>query len=133
VSVDHDAAWHGIVSEQLRSAGLSNVDYRLVPLDHAVDRPEPPLSSARPRYVAVADEFLDGSIDFVLVDGHYRTHCIVAAAPKISPGGYLVIDDLDLWPSTAALSIPPGFELVSESTNGLKRTGIWRRTETIRH
>jgi hypothetical protein len=127
VSVEHDAAWHRSVSDKLRSAGLNNVDYRLIPLDHAADTPEQSTYSPRPRYVAVAEEFAEGSLDLVVVDGHYRTHCIAAAVPKLARGGYLVIDDLNLWPTSQALGIPGEFELLNESTNGLKRTGIWRR------
>ena len=50
------------------------------------------------------------------------------AKPKLRPGGYLLVDDVNFWPSPAALPIPDGWAVVDDSTNGLKRCLIWRAT-----
>ena len=45
------------------------------------------------RYVRAIDSEPDDSIDLVIVDGQARTRCVLAAAPKIRPGGMLLLDD----------------------------------------
>ena len=40
-------------------------------------------------YVAVVANCPDESLDFVVVDSHYRSACIAAVVPKIKPGGLL--------------------------------------------
>ena len=50
-------------------AHLENVAYRLVPLDHPEGAPEQEVYDPLPRYVAVAADFPDDSLDFVVIDG----------------------------------------------------------------
>jgi hypothetical protein len=76
--------------------------------------------------VAVADRFADRSLDLIIVDGHYRDTCIRHAARKLTPGGYLLVDDAERWPSLAALGVPSGWRIVDNSTNGIKRCVIWQ-------
>src|SRR5882672_4207851 len=85
-SVESHADWHGVVRERLRTLKIANVDYRLVPLEHPEREAEHVAFEPMPAYVRVADEFADGSLDLVIVDGHYRNHCIRHAAPKIKVG-----------------------------------------------
>jgi hypothetical protein len=125
-SVEHNPGWHGQVGRQLAEQRVANVDYRFVPLDHPEAEPERPDYDPTPAYVAVLDEFADGSLDLVIVDGHYRTNCIRRAVPKIKPGGYLLVDDANMWPSLEAIPIPDRWEVVDDSTNGLKRCVIWQ-------
>ena len=127
-SVEHVREWHEQVTGTLASAGIGNVDYRLVPLDHPEAEPERREYSPTPAYVAVADAFPDRSLDFVLVDGHYRTHCVAHAVPKVAPGGYLVVDDANMWPALDALPVPSGWRVADDSTNGVKRCLIWQAT-----
>jgi predicted O-methyltransferase YrrM len=117
-SVEHNSQWFAIVREKLAVRGLLNVDYRLVPLGHPESEAEHPGYDPLPDYVAVASEFPDSSLNLVLIDGHYRSACIRATIPKIAPLGYMIIDDVNLWPSG---DIPtPNWPVVDRSSDGLK-------------
>jgi hypothetical protein len=125
-SVEHNRGWYERVKQDLAAAGVANVDYRHVPLDHPEAEPERAEYHPPPAYVAVADEFPDRSLGLVVVDGHYRTHCVRRAIPKVAPGGYLLVDDINLWPSPAALPVPADWRVADDSTNGVKRCIIWQ-------
>ena len=118
-SVEHDATWYREVQQQLARAQVTNVDYLNVAL-------EPLSPQGVPKYVAVADRFADHDLDLIIVDGHYRDTCIRHATKKLAPGGYLLVDDAERWPSLAALGVPPDWRIVDDSTNGLKRCVIWQ-------
>jgi len=77
-SVEHDPDWVSKVRMRCPAA-----DVRAVP-ENARD------------YVAAIDEFRDGSFDVVIVDGVYRGECLHRGAPKVRPGGLLVLDDTDM-------------------------------------
>jgi predicted O-methyltransferase YrrM len=124
-SVENHADWHRVVSERLRAQNVTNVDYRLLPFDIDV-KEEPVELDPMPAYVRVADEFADSSLDLVIVDGYFRNHCIRRVAPKIKSGGYLLVDDTDLWPTIEKIPVPPAWKIVDDSTNGLKRCIIWQ-------
>ena len=126
LSVEHNAEWYGVVRKQLASAGITNVDYRYVALNHPEAEGELPVYTPVPDYVAVADGLEDGSVHFAIVDGHYRTHCIRHLVPKIAPGGYLLVDDINMWPSLTTLPVPEDWSIVNDSTNGIKRCIIWK-------
>ena len=106
----------------------SNVDYRFIPLDHPECAPEQPIYSPLPAYVAVVANCPDKSLDFVVVDGHYRTTCIAAVLSKIKPGGLLLVDDANRWPGDAP-PVPCDWPEVSRTTNGIKFTVIWRKPQ----
>lgn len=127
-SVEHDRDWYERVRGQLAQNGVANVDYRLVPLEHPESEPEDAMYEPLPAYVRTADGFPDSGLDFVVVDGHYRTHCVRRAVPKVKPGGYLLVDDINLWPSPDALPVPAGWQVADDSTNGLKRCIVWQAT-----
>jgi hypothetical protein len=126
ISVEQNAGWYEIVSRQLADAGVRNVDYRLVPLNHPESEAERPDYSPTPDYVAVADALPDRGVDFAVVDGHYRNDCVRHLIPKIAPGGYLLVDDMNFWPSPEALPIPATWKIVDDSDNGIKRCVIWQ-------
>lgn len=125
-SVEHNREWYETVQAELAAAGVTNVDYRHVPLDHAEREPELAEYRPTPPYVAVADAFPDRSLDLVVVDGHYRTHCVRHAVSKLAPGGYLLVDDANRWPSLDDLPVPARWRVADDSTNGIKRTVIWQ-------
>jgi hypothetical protein len=127
VSIEHDEAWYHRVRAMLDRAGATNIDYRLVPLDHPVTQPEQPAYDALPRYVSSIDSEADETLDFVVVDGHYRTACIRSSLSKLKTGGLLLVDDLNLWPDRRAISVPSTWTMTHESTNGIKSTGVWRK------
>ena len=126
-SVEHHEGWHDRVRAGLDRQGIDNVDYRLVPLDHPESEPDRGSFDPLPAYVAVLDEFPDGSIDLVVVDGHYRTTCLGVVGPKIRPGGLLLVDDVNLWGSPDDVPVPEGWPMVDRSHNGVKGTCVWRR------
>jgi len=127
-SVEHDRQWYEQVRQQLAEAKISNVDYRLVPLNHPKSEPERVDYSPVPDYVAVADGVPDKSIGFAVVDGHYRTNCVRHLVPKIATGGYLLVDDINMWPSPESLPVPAGWPVADDSTNGVKRCIVWQAT-----
>jgi len=126
ISVEHLADWHAIVTKQLADAGVTNVDYRLVQLDHPESEGERPSYSPTPVYVAVADSLPERSLGFAIVDGHYRTTCVRHLVSRMAPGGYLLVDDINMWPSQSALPVPADWKIVDDSTNGVKRCIIWQ-------
>ncbi|MEI7685508.1 MAG: class I SAM-dependent methyltransferase [Planctomycetota bacterium] len=125
-SVEHDFQWHQLVERKLADAKIANVTYRFVPLDHPEQAPEQAEYSPTPRYVKVADDMPDKSLTFAIVDGHYRTNCVRHLVPKIADGGYLLVDDINMWPSPESLPVPASWRVVDDSTNGVKRCIIWQ-------
>ena len=125
-SVEHHPQWYQEVLRKLSRAGLTNVDYRLISLDHPEQVAEQTPDEPTPAYVRVAEEFGDHSLDFVVVDGHYRDHCIRRAVRKLRAGGYLLVDDVNFWPKPQLIPVPRDWQVVDDSTNGLKRCLIWQ-------
>jgi SAM-dependent methyltransferase len=123
-SVEHDPRWFDVVKKQIQP--LANVDYRLVPLDHPEDLPTLPEYDPIPKYVAVFGEFADGSLDFVVVDGHYRQACVRAALPKLRSGGLLLIDNSN-WLSREEWGVPNTWQVVHQSENVMGETRIFRK------
>jgi SAM-dependent methyltransferase len=126
VAVEHDPQWCETVSEQLEIAGLRNVDYRLIPLEHPVHEPTRPLYDPLPRYVSFVDEFPDQHFDFIEVDGHYRQACVLAGLSKLKVGGLLLIDDTN-WLPIEQWGVPSTFLLVHQSVKINTVTSIWER------
>jgi predicted O-methyltransferase YrrM len=125
-SVEHSGEWHRFVNSQLRERGIRNVDYRRIELDHPVDMPTTPRYDVVPKYVAIADEFADGSLDFVLIDGHYRQACVPAAMKKLKPGGFLTIDNSN-WMPQSEWGVPTSWPLIHKSTGFDSETSIWQK------
>ncbi len=90
-SVEHDPGWHKAISEMLLERGLHNVDYILALEDQPLER------GGESAYARVACGFADDSLDFALVDGHYRDYSAKFIGPKIRPGGMLVIDNVNWY------------------------------------
>lgn len=125
ISVEHDPAWHARVTKALADADCRNVECRLALLDHAPHEPDRADVTTVPAYVAVAGEFADASLDFVVVDGRYRPLCVMAAIPKLRPGAMLLVDDVSQLPGLAE-DLLPGWPLVC-SSRGVAATSIWRK------
>ena len=126
-SIENHQGWHTKVTADLAARGVTNVDYRFIPLDHAIELGEQENYDPLPAYVAAVREVPDASLDLVVVDGHYRSTCIAAAVPKIRPGRWLLVDDLNLWPDLSPRNLPAEWKTVHRSTNGIKFTGIFER------
>ncbi|MFO0909678.1 MAG: class I SAM-dependent methyltransferase [Isosphaeraceae bacterium] len=127
ISVEHHDAWFHQVRDQLSAAKVANVDYRHIPLDHPETDPESEAYERTPAYVAVIDSLADESLDFVIVDGHYRTTCIRHALAKLKPGGLILVDDANLWASREVIPVPLSWPLVDNSGNGLKSAYIFQK------
>jgi len=125
-SIEFDRRWFEKIREQLAEAHVRNVEYLDIPLEHPRTEPERASYDPLPRYVSVLDRFADRSLDLVIVDGHYRSACIRAAAPKLAPGGYLLVDDVNRWLSLAEMGVPSEWSIVDDSCNGIKRCIIWQ-------
>lgn len=128
-SVEHNEAWYQEVSKGLVSSGVTNARLLHVPLDHPEQAETVAQYAPLPRYVAVAQEFPDESLEFALVDGHYRQACVAAVLPKIRPGGLLVIDNSD-WLPRPEWGVPPHWSILHESANVRSQTTIWQRPLT---
>jgi hypothetical protein len=81
VSIEHNQNWYSDVSKQLAAAQIRNVTLRCVPLAHPIDEAERNTYDPTPEYLAVADAIEDQSLDFAIVNGHYRTNCIRRLVP----------------------------------------------------
>jgi SAM-dependent methyltransferase len=127
LSVEHDERWFETVKEKLR--GLSNVDYRLIPLDHPPDEPTRPSYDPLPRYVAALSELGDATLDLAVIDGHYRQACLLAVFPKLKPGGLLLLDNSD-WLSQDEWGVPHAWPLVHRSSNVMTTTSIWEKPKS---
>lgn len=127
-SVEHDRAWFEIVEQKLKDQGVANVDFLYVGLDHPLDEPTFPDYDETPSYVDVVSRFADESLDFCIVDGHYRQACVKAVLAKLKPGGLLAIDNTD-WLPRAEWNVPEGWLMVHESQNVMTQTTVWRRPD----
>jgi SAM-dependent methyltransferase len=122
-SVEHDPAWYEKVRTNLDFYMIGNVDYHLAPR-------EPEGAPGTPAYVRLVDEIADRELDFALVDGIYRDRCVLAAIPKLRPGGLLVIDNVNRYlpsktraPHSRTLADGPdgpGWQQVAEQIKGWK-------------
>jgi hypothetical protein len=121
LSIEFDPVWHRKVVRVTRD--LPGVECRLIPLEHSLNEPTVRDYDPVPRYVAVANEFTDQSLDFVVVDGHYRLACVKQVLPKIKPGGLLLIDNTE-WLPLPEWGVPASWCIVHQSS-GLTQTTIW--------
>ena len=77
------------------------------------------------RYAGMIDAVPDASLDFVLVDGHFRTACLRRCLKKIRLGGILVIDNFDTreFDRYRGLGTAPGARVF---TNGISETAVFQ-------
>jgi hypothetical protein len=91
-SVEHNPQWHARVAGWLDEKQLANVDYHLCPgSDSAADLYN------LPAYVRIVDDIPPNSLDFALVDGIFRDACALLALDRLKAGGFLVIDNANLY------------------------------------
>ena len=123
-SIEHEARWYETV--RARIARLPNVTYRHIPLDHPAEEGTRPHYDPLPRYVRAFSEFPDAALDFVVIDGHYRQACVLAAVPKLRSGGLLLVDNTDRLP-LPEWGVPSAWPVVHQSENVMGQTTIWRK------
>lgn len=77
------------------------------------------------RYTSAIDDVADGSLDFVVVDGHFRDACLNRVGNKLRPGGLLIIDNSEVV-SKALLDTLKTADSYSWN-NGIWETTVIRR------
>ena len=107
-SFETDAAYYDWVTGTLRSEGLDNVDYRLIPHDFEGEDDEDEMH--RNAVVVAANEFADGSLDYALIDSAPRGCLSRRIAPKIKPQGLLILDNANWYlpPPATLRPVAPG-------------------------
>lgn len=127
-SIEHDPIWYKRISDKLKKDKITNVDCHLVTedCDEADGRDA--------EYVKTIGRFSDGSLDFALVDGVYRSACACAILDKIKPGGLVIIDNANWYLPSQSISptsrtIEEG-QLSPEWSEFLAKVGTWKCTWT---
>jgi predicted O-methyltransferase YrrM len=90
-SVEHNPEWFAIVTTMLNQQSIENVTYSL----HQKETHNS--SGAQSGYVNVTTSLAKESLDLILVDGIYRSQCVLKSLPLIRPGGILVIDNVNRY------------------------------------
>ncbi|XXF75451.1 class I SAM-dependent methyltransferase [Myxococcaceae bacterium GXIMD 01537] len=127
LSVEHHEGWYARVKAELDGGGVRNVDYRNIPLSHPESEGTRPHYEPLPPYVGVVREFPEGTLDFAVVDGHYRQACVREALPRLKPGGLLLVDDTTMIDPLSEWGVPADWPVASHTSNGLKTTTLWRK------
>jgi len=123
-SVEHDARWHETVAARLKDRGLGNVECVLAPEDQPMER------GGDSAYARTALAFSDATIDFALVDGHYRDYSAEFIMPKIKPGGMLIIDNANWYLPCQSKS--PNSRTVALGPATPVWAAVWRELATWR-
>ncbi len=130
-SIEHDEAWYRRVKGMTEENGLENVDLRLCSTQ----------GGEHSSYVSAVTSCEPASLDFALVDGRLREHCMSAVLDRIRPGGLLVLDNANRYipndsrsPGSARAFPNPQWQDVAEAlaswrriwtSNGVSDTAIW--------
>jgi predicted O-methyltransferase YrrM len=124
-SVEADRIWFDRVRGDLERAAIVNVDYRLEPVAAEEEAREEWPRGRSSQYVAVADDFPDGSFDLALVDGAFREACLERAARKERRGGLVILDNSD-WNSDLGWGIPAHWQPALRAAYSGAETAGWR-------
>ncbi|MFZ5970655.1 MAG: class I SAM-dependent methyltransferase [Bacteroidota bacterium] len=137
-SVEHNPAWHELVTKKLAESGLHNVSYHLV-------QPATPTANKDYRYLyepfgltssdfrvraeydayfSFIDQYPDEHFDFIMVDGRARVECSLLAIGKLKPGGIFVLDNSDRPRYAPVFRVLSTWKSVT-STTGLFDTTFW--------
>ncbi len=117
-SVEGRKSWFDEISQKIANDGLSDrIALRLaeVTTEHGF------VPEEVERYAGAIREITDGSLDFVVVDGHFREHCLRQAGKKLRDGGWLIVDNSEVVPKVLM------DELKSADTREWNN-GIWQTT-----
>lgn len=126
-SQEHDNKWFNKVNYLIKFNNLSNVFYNL----HGYSQEVNDTSDAfNEDYVRSLVSIKDNSLDFVLVDGVYRSICALQSLSKIKPGGILIIDNINWYLPSKSYS-PASVKLGQKPASPfwemfLKNTEGWR-------
>lgn len=95
ITIEHDLEYFELVSKRLRAS--DDHEYHLIPPTDRIDEKYQSTMCSDlgsfEDYVRFIDRFRDETFDVVCVDGRARVPCVEAAASKVKPGGFLVLDN----------------------------------------
>jgi len=91
-SIEHYEGWYHKVKDSLLSSKIENVT--LIFIDREKGFEEEQQNS---KYAKALDNFADNSLDFVLVDGIFRSSCAYKAIDKVRPGGIIIVDNVERY------------------------------------
>ncbi len=127
-SVEHYEGWYNKVKELLRERDIKNINLLFRPQDECFDE-----EAQENSYAEVLDTFEDDSLDFVLVDGIFRSSCACKAISKVRPGGLIIVDNVERY-IVMQTSSPEAIKNQSEMTPAWKifqeKTKEWRTFHT---
>lgn len=129
ISVEDNHDWFNKVGQTIKTHGLKNIQYHLIPLqeDHdSIDQIDAIEKKMIPNYVAIIDQEQSSSLDLVIVDGRFRHICVSRALDKIKPNGYLMIDNSN-WVNLKSWGVPINWPIVHDSDIKVSRTTIWQK------
>jgi predicted O-methyltransferase YrrM len=131
-SVEHNPQWAERVQAWLSESSQENVDYQLHP-----GKDQPVSMNQLPDYVCAVQAIAPGSLDFVLVDGIYRDACALLSLDRLKPGGFLILDNANLYlpcrshsPNSRTERVGAASELWQQF---LRHSAGWRRIWTSNH
>jgi predicted O-methyltransferase YrrM len=127
-SVEHYEGWYNKVKELLKEKDIENVNLLFSSQEECFDEEDQDNS-----YVKALNTFEDNSLDFVLVDGIFRSSCACEAICKVRPGGFIIVDNVERYIVMQTFS-PEAIKSQSEMTPAWKifqkKTKEWRTFHT---
>ena len=124
-SVEHNASWFSKTQETIAKQGMNNIDLLL-----CLEQPEL-VNEYETDYVRIINKFDSQCLDFVLVDGIYRSACANSVLDKIKPGGLLIVDNVNWFlPSN---SFSPASRKIGDSPISLDWSRFLAATNSWRH
>lgn len=120
ISVEHVQLWYDRVRSRIKRLQLTNVDLIF----------QPDLNL----YPKTILDYPDQTFDFIFVDGRNRVKCIKYSAPKVAPGGILILDNSERPRYREAFKILKGWPRIDFKGRGrpgshppIWQTSIWTR------
>jgi hypothetical protein len=149
ITVEHDREWYENVKKILENKQVRNWEGYLITPELGKLASNPALSSPShytseaesfkeynfKTYASKIDDFDDEYFDFVLIDGRSRPACVKHSIPKITKGGFLILDnsDREYYVSELQQLLNDGFSLVlnnagaSPYSRTFTMTSIWQK------
>lgn len=101
ISIEHDPIWYDKILKKLNEKKIGNVKYLFYKYNSNLDDERKGINT---EYVQAIQRFPEGKIDFVLIDGVYRSACAIVALERIRPGGILIVDNINWYLPSSSMS-----------------------------
>lgn len=142
ISVEHNKEWFNQVSIALDEEKIKNCDYYLIKPKRNIILKYFSYCSilynsktfleykdfSFKNYVKKIDEYEDGSLDFVFIDGRARIACIAHAIKKIKKGGFLMLDNSERKDYSSAIVKLKKFKRIDFFGHGPYLEDLWQTT-----